>query len=83
MSDSEGSVESPNGSEKSATHDEITELMPTRQNHNSDKPEEFEKLLQSIIVTHSVSEEEEQVEEKDANEKKIVGRPVFIVCTTI
>jgi len=37
-----------------------------------------------MIVIHSVSEEEEQVEEKDnANEKKIVGRPVFIVYTTV
>lgn len=79
MSDSEGSVASPNGSEKSATHDEAAETMPTRQNDNGDKPEEFEKLLQSMIVIHSTSEEEEQLEEEDnANEKKIVGRSIFI-----
>lgn len=78
MSDSEGSVSS-NGSEKSVTCDETTETMPIRQNHNGSKPEKFEKLLQSMIVTHSMSEEEEQVEEEDnANEKKIVGTPVFI-----
>lgn len=78
MSDSEGSVVSPNGSEKSGTHDETTETMPTRQNHNGDKPEEFEKLLQSMIVIHSASEEDQVEEEDNANEKKIVGRPVFI-----
>lgn len=84
MSDSERNVVSPNGSEKSAQRDESIEMMPTRQNHNGDKPEEFEKLLQSMIVTHSASEEEEQVEEEDnANEKKIVGRPVSIDCTTL
>jgi len=81
MSDSEGSIVSSNGSEKSVTHDETTEMMLIRQN-GGEKPEEFEKLLQSMIVTHSVSEEEEQVGEEDnANEKKIVGR--FIDCTTI
>ncbi|KAL6263152.1 hypothetical protein P5V15_005953 [Pogonomyrmex californicus] len=72
MSDSEDSIASPNGSEKSAERDETAEMMPTRQNHNGDKPEEFEKLLQSMVVAHSVSEEEEQVEEEDKNEKKIV-----------
>jgi len=84
MSDSEGSTVSPNESEKSVTHDETTEMMPTRQNHSGEKPEEFEKLLQSMIVTHSVSEEEEQVGEEDnANEKKIVGKSIIIDCTTI
>lgn len=77
MLDSDPNVLSPNGSEKSASHDETIEIMPTRQNHNGDKPEEFEKLLQSMIVAHSASEEEEQVEEEDnPNEKKIVGRPI-------
>ncbi|TGZ45714.1 Uncharacterized protein DBV15_04443 [Temnothorax longispinosus] len=81
MSDSEDSVVSQNGSEKSATHDDTIETMPTRQ--NGDKPEEFEKLLQSMIaIIHSASEEEEQVEEEDnVNEKKIVGRPVSIDST--
>lgn len=77
MSDTEGDATSPNGSEKSTTHDETVcvETMPTLQNHNGDKPEEFEKLLQSMIVTHSASEEEEQAEEEDhTNEKKVVGR---------
>lgn len=84
MSDSEGSVASPNGSEKSAMRDEIAETMPTLQDHNGDKPEKFEKLLQSMIITHSASEEEEQVEEEDnAKEKKTVGRPVFIDCIAI
>ncbi|EGI67862.1 hypothetical protein G5I_03504 [Acromyrmex echinatior] len=73
MSDSEGSVASANGSEKSVTHDEIAETMPSKENHNGDKPEEFEKLLQSMVVAHSVSEEEEQVREEDnVNEKKII-----------
>lgn len=85
MSDSEGSVASPNGSEKSATCDETAETMPTRQDQNGDKPEEFEKLLQSMIITHSASEEEvEQVEEEDnAKEKKTVGRPVFTDCIAV
>lgn len=79
MSNSEGSVASANGSEKSVTHDEIAETMPSKETHNGNKPEEFEKLLQSMIVTHSVSEEEEQVGEEDnANEKKITGRSIFI-----
>jgi len=79
MSDSEGSVASANGSEKSATHDETAETMPSKENHNGDKPEEFEKLLQSMVVTHSVSEEEEQMREEDnVNEKKIIGRSIFI-----
>ncbi|KYN05430.1 hypothetical protein ALC62_03715 [Cyphomyrmex costatus] len=73
MSDYEGSVASANDSEKSATHDETAETMPSKQNHNGDKPEEFENLLQSMIVIHSMSEEEEQVGEEDnANEKKII-----------
>ncbi|KYN29473.1 hypothetical protein ALC57_01090 [Trachymyrmex cornetzi] len=77
MSDSEGSVASANGSEKSAIHDETAETMPSKENHNGDKPEEFEKLLQSMVVTHSVSEEEEQVEEEDnVNEKKIIGSEI-------
>lgn len=78
MSDSEGSVASLHGSEKSATRDETVEAMPTQQNQNGDKLEEFQTLLQSMIVSRSPSEEEEQVEEDDnanANEKKIVGRP--------
>jgi len=79
MSDSEGSVASANGSEKSATPDETAETMPSKENHNGDKPEEFEKLLQSMIVTRSMSEEEEQTREEDnVNENKIVGRSIFI-----
>jgi len=72
MSDSEDSIVSLHGSEKSATHDEIVETVS---NHNEDKLEEFQDQLQSTIVSHSASEEEEQLEEEDnANEKKIVGR---------
>lgn len=73
MSDSEGSIVSLHGSEKSATHDEIIETVP---NHNEDKLEEFQDQLQSTIVSHSASEEEEEQleEENNANEKKIVGR---------
>lgn len=71
MSDSEGSVVSLHGSEKSVTHDETVETMP---NHNEDKLEEFLDF-QSIIVSHSASEEEEQLEEEDnASEEKIIGR---------
>lgn len=73
MSDSEGSAGSLHGSNKSATHDETVEMVP---NHNEDKLEEFHDQLQSMIVSHSASEEEDQLEEEDANanEKKIVGR---------
>lgn len=78
MSDSEGSVASLHGSEKSATRDKIVEAMPTRQNHNGDKHEEFGNLLQSMIVSRGASEEEKQVEQEDnekTGEKRIVGRP--------
>lgn len=81
MSDSEGSIASLHSSEKSATRDETVEAMP---NHNGDKPEEFQELLQSTIVSHSVSEEEEQLEEEDnANEKKIVGRSLYSLILNI
>lgn len=71
MSDSESSVMSLHDSEKSATHDET---MAAQQDHNDDKIEDFQKLLQSMIVTQSTSEEEEQEEEDNANEKKIIGK---------
>lgn len=75
MSDSEGSVMSLHGSEKSVTHDETTQ-----QDHNGDKIEEYQNLLQSMIITNSASEEEEQAEEEDnANEKKIVGKPHLLI----
>ncbi|RLU18202.1 hypothetical protein DMN91_008558 [Ooceraea biroi] len=75
MSDSEGSIPSPCSSKKSVALDETIETMPIQQNHNDDKIEEFEKLLQSMIVSRSVSEEEDQVEQEDnANDKKIVGK---------
>lgn len=77
MSDSEDSIASRHGSEKSATRDETTiEATPTRQNCNGDKPEEFEKLLQSMIVCHSPSEEGEQAEEEEDNAggRRIIGR---------
>lgn len=80
MSDSEGSVASLHGSEKSATRDKIVEAMPTRQNHNGDKHEEFENLLQSMIVCRGASEEEKQMEQEEnekTNEKKVVGRPLY------
>lgn len=92
MSDSEGSLASLHGSEKSVTCDETVQAMPTQQNQNGDKLEEFEKLLQSMIVSRSPSEEEEQVEEEDnANERRTVGRPsysdnhvnVYVVCAEI
>lgn len=71
MSDSEDSIVSLHDSEKSATRDEIIEAIP---NHNGDKLEEFQEQLQSMMVSHSASEEEEQPEEGDnANEKKIIG----------
>jgi hypothetical protein len=73
MSDSEGSISSLHGSGKSATFDEATEILPIRQNQDGQDKEEFEKLLQSMIVSHSISEEEEQVEEGNTNDK-IVGR---------
>lgn len=77
MSDSEGSIVSLHGSEKSTTRDENIDAMPTQQ--NGDKPEEFEKLLQSITVPRNISDDEEQVEEEDnANEKKIVGTPLYV-----
>lgn len=70
MSDSEGSIVSMHGSEKSATR-EIVETMP---NHNEDKLEEFQDF-QSMLVSRSTSEEEEQLEEEDnASEEKIIGR---------
>lgn len=82
MSDSEDSVPSPRGSEKSANFDETIETMPIRQNHNG---EEIEKLLQSMIVTHSVSEEDDQLEGEDnANDQKVVGGSCicdYINCT--
>lgn len=60
-------------SEKSATHDETVDAMPTRQNDDGDKLEEFEKLLQSITASRSPSEEEERVddEEDNINEKRL------------
>jgi len=73
MSDSEGSMVSLPGSEKS-TCDETVDAMQTQQNHNGDKPEEFEKLLQSMTIPRNISDDEQQVEEQDnTNEKKIVG----------
>lgn len=79
MSDSEESIASLHGSEKSTTCDEIVDAMPTQQNHNGDKPEEFEKLLQSMTVPRNISDDEEQVEEEDiANEKKIIGTPLYM-----
>jgi len=74
MSDSEGSISSLRDSAKSATFDEVTETLPNRQNQDGRDKEEFEKLLQSMIASHSVSEEEEQVEEEGNANDKIVGR---------
>jgi hypothetical protein len=80
MSDSEGSIVSLHGSEKS-TCDETVDAMPTQQNHNGDKSEEFEKLLQSMTVPRNISDDEEQMEKNDnTNEKKIVGTPLYINC---
>lgn len=71
MSDSEDSIVSLD-SEKSTTRDESVEATS---NHNGDKLEEFQEQLQSMMVSHSTSEEEEQPEEGDnAYEKKIIGR---------
>lgn len=72
MSDSEDSIVSLHDSEKSTTRDETIEAISNR---NGDKLEEFQEQLQSMMVSHSTSEEEEQPEEGDnANEKKIIGR---------
>jgi len=70
MSDSEGSIPS-RGSGKSVTFDEDAETMPIRQNQDGQNKEELEKLLQSMIASHSVSEEEQ---EEESNANKVVGR---------
>ncbi|CAD1475120.1 unnamed protein product, partial [Heterotrigona itama] len=70
MLDSEGSAESIRGPENSAAREEMVSTMPNRQNTNSDKLEEFEKLLQSMLPSRTPSQEEEEPEENDV-EKKI------------
>lgn len=69
MSDSEGSVESFRGSEKSATQEEIAVPLPNRQNPSGDKLEEFEKLLQSMMASRSPSQEAEEPEENEIERK--------------
>ncbi|KOC63713.1 hypothetical protein WH47_00781 [Habropoda laboriosa] len=68
MSDSEGSLESVRGSEKSGTRDETTVPLSNRQNPSGDKLEEFEKLLQSMLPSRSPSQEDEEEEEPEENE---------------
>lgn len=72
MSDSEGSLGSIRGSEKSGTREEIIASLPNQKNTSGDKLEEFEKLLQAMLPSRSSSQEADETEENEAERK--IGR---------